>query len=76
MLKKDCPLKSKMFNVHVNLMVIYIELNREEQAKAAMAEALRLSPQWSLETWRQNVPFKNPAEIERFAAALRKAGLK
>ncbi len=76
MLKKALALNPNIVNAHFNLMVIYSELNREEEAKAAMAEALRLSPQWSLETWRQNVPFKNPAEIERFAAALRKAGLK
>lgn len=75
-LKQSLSRNPNIINAHFNLAVIYSESNREEEAEAEVAEALRLNPQWSLERWRRNVPFKNPAEIERFVVALRKAGLK
>jgi hypothetical protein len=40
-----------------------------------VAEILQLTPTWSLEILRQ-LPYKNPADLERLLAALRKAGLK
>jgi len=40
-----------------------------------MAEALRLNPAYSLEAMKQTLPYKDPADLERFLAALRKAGL-
>jgi tetratricopeptide (TPR) repeat protein len=62
--------------VHVNLAVIYSELGREEEARAEVAEVLRISPNFSLEVLRQRFPYKDPAVLERMIAALRKAGLK
>ena len=61
---------------HGNLAVIYSELDREEEARAEVAEVLRLSPNYSLEGLRQRLFYKDPAEAERYLAALRKAGLK
>ncbi len=61
---------------HWGLAVIYSELGREEEAKAEGAEILRIIPNFSLEVWKQRVFYKDPADIERYAAALRKAGLK
>ena len=52
------------------------ELGRLEEARAEVAEALRLIPNASLERMKQNLPFKDPAALEHFLAALRKAGLK
>ena len=40
-----------------------------------MAEVLRISPNWSLETLKQT-PHKDPADLERTLDALRKVGLK
>jgi hypothetical protein len=37
---------------------------------------LRIMPQFSVEGWKQMAPYKDSAVAERFAAALRKAGLK
>jgi adenylate cyclase len=54
------------------LAFIYSELGRETEAQAEVAEVLRLSPNFSVEGWRQRLPFKDPAETERFVAALRK----
>ena len=45
-------------------------------AKAAAAEVLRINPKFSLEVYKQRVPLKDLAMLERSLAALRKAGLK
>ncbi|MBI3801465.1 MAG: hypothetical protein HY268_31400 [Deltaproteobacteria bacterium] len=61
---------------HRVVTVIYGQfLGRLEEARAEVAEMLRLNPNWSLEVGRQNVPFKDPAVLERRLAALRKAGM-
>ena len=61
---------------HFGLAAVYSELGREEEARAEAAEVLRINPQFSLEALQQRLPYKDPAELERHLAALRKAGLK
>lgn len=61
---------------HRGLAAVYSELGREAKARAEAAEALRMNPQFSLEDFQQRLPYKDPAELERHLAALRKAGLK
>ena len=61
---------------HFNLAVIYSELGMEEKAQAVVADWQRLDPNVSVEGFRQFLPFKDPAVLERHLAALRKAGLK
>jgi adenylate cyclase len=63
------------FGAHMDLAVIYSELGREEEARAEVAEMLRVSPSYSLASV-QNRPFKNPVVVERFVESLRRAGLK
>jgi adenylate cyclase len=58
------------------LAASYVELKREEEARAEAAELDRLSPYISFEDWRQRLPYKNEAVLERLFDALRKAGLK
>ena len=60
---------------HRRLAVVYAELGREEEARAEVEEILRISPDASLDAVRRSMPFKDPEELERFIAALRKAGL-
>jgi len=61
---------------HLNLAGCYAELGRLEEARAEVAEVLRLNPNLSLEGLKQTVPFKDPADLERFLDGWRKAGLK
>lgn len=61
---------------HWGLAISYSELGREEEARAAGAEVRRLLPHFSIEKWKPTAPYTDPAVTERFAAALRKAGLK
>jgi adenylate cyclase len=63
-------------SAHALLVVDYTELGREGEARAEAAEILRISPQFSLDMWRQRSPQKNRALLERNLADLRKAGLK
>ena len=57
------------------MTAIYTELGREEEAKAEMAEVLRISPDHSLEEMAK-YPYKDPAYLERLRGHMRKAGLK
>ena len=61
---------------HLHLVVSYSELGRDAEAQAEVVELLRISPQFSLEGFRRVMPFKDPASLERYLTALRKAGLK
>jgi adenylate cyclase len=62
--------------VRFQLAGIYSELGRGEEARAEAAEVLRLNPKFSLETWKQRVPLKDPTVVEHWVDAARKAGLK
>jgi adenylate cyclase len=61
---------------HWNLTGVYSELGREAEARAEATEILRISPNFSVEVLRQMAPLKDPAVLERYISALRKAGLK
>jgi TolB-like protein/DNA-binding winged helix-turn-helix (wHTH) protein len=67
---------SNLWTAHQGLAISYSESGREEEANAEVAEMLRIIPQYTVEVWRRTATWKDPAIIERWAAALRKAGLK
>ncbi|HEV8718332.1 MAG TPA: adenylate/guanylate cyclase domain-containing protein [Candidatus Binatia bacterium] len=75
-LKRSLTLNPNFTPAHLNLAACYAELGRLEEARAEMAEVLRLNPNASLEVFRQNFPFKDPAVLERYLDELRKAGMK
>ena len=62
--------------VRLSLVEVYSELGQTAEARAEVAEVLRLNPNFSLEVARQRSAIKDPATLERYIAALRKAGLK
>jgi adenylate cyclase len=55
--------------------LIYQRLGREEDARAAMAEALKINPALSLEAVKMSRFYKNPAHLQRELDAYRKAGM-
>jgi adenylate cyclase len=75
-LKKAITLNPNFGPAHLHLAACYAELGRLEEAQAEMAEVRRVNPKASLEVFKQIAPYKNPADVERWAADLRKAGLK
>ena len=56
--------------------VAYSICGREEEARAAAAEVLRINPKFSLGSYAKTLPYKNKADIDLIIGALRKAGLK
>ena len=74
-LKGVFPRNPDFLPAHTYLAAIYSELGREAEARAEVAEVLRLSPHHSLEVLKQRLPYKDPALLDRYIAALRKAGL-
>jgi adenylate cyclase len=64
-----------ILGAHLNLAAVYSELGKEAEARAEAAEVLRITPRFSLEIHKQRMPIKDPAMLERYIAALRKAGL-
>jgi adenylate cyclase len=62
-------------NTHIMLTCSYSDAGRMEEARAEAAEVMRLSPNFSIEVWRQNQFWKDPKEMERHLNNLRKAGL-
>jgi adenylate cyclase len=65
-----------VLQAHLTLAAAYSQLGRKAEARAAAAEVLRLNPHFSLEVHRQREPLKDPAQLERHLATLRRAGLR
>jgi adenylate cyclase len=60
---------------YTTMAISYIRLGREEEARAAAAEILRINPKWSLERYAKITPFTQLL-AGRMVEDLRKAGLK
>jgi adenylate cyclase len=60
---------------YIHLAISYMRLGREEEARAAAAEILRINPKFSLERYAKMLPFTKPV-ADRIVDDLRKAGLK
>jgi adenylate cyclase len=63
-------------NLGAHIWLAYAELGREREARAAVAEVLRISPDFSLELFEQTSPVRDRVLQERRVANLGKAGLK
>jgi tetratricopeptide (TPR) repeat protein len=74
MFKKCLRRQSDFSQAYIGLAVAYHFLGREEEAKAAVKEALNLNPDISIEIYKKT-PYKNQAELERMVEVLRKVGL-
>ena len=57
------------------LAFTYMEVGREEDARAAVAEVLKRDPKFTIKRYKKALLYKDPAETERILDALRKAGL-
>jgi TolB-like protein/Tfp pilus assembly protein PilF len=60
---------------YIHMAISYIRLGREEEARAAAADLLRVNPKFSLERYAKILPFTKPV-AERIIEDLRKAGLR
>jgi len=60
---------------HRMLAVVYAEMDRMDEARVALAQVRRISPDISATLGTERFPYKNPASLRRFLDGLRKAGL-
>jgi hypothetical protein len=58
------------------LMVDYVELGQEDEARAQVATLQQFSPGSSLQSLKERLPFKDQTTADLFAADFQKAGLK
>ena len=75
-LRKCIALNPQFIYPYLVLTAIYIELERDEEAKHYAEQVLRIDPEFSIEGVWKSWPNKIQAEVERTNRAWRKAGLK
>ena len=61
---------------HAHLAIIYVLLDRQEEARAAAKKVLEIDPNFSVERVWKAWPLKNQADLKLCVDAMRKAGLK
>jgi adenylate cyclase len=61
---------------HMHLAAAYSALGREQDARRHAEEVLRINPEVSLKELAEMSPVKDKAEVDRYIADLRRAGLK
>jgi adenylate cyclase len=77
-LKKAIQRFPQNYLVYLNYSISTSLLGRTEEARASVNELLRVNPQFSIEQFRKfmsGLGIKDQAAVEKFAEALRKAGL-
>ena len=73
--ERSLRLNANIPGAHRNRAACLSELGRIEEARAALAEFLRLVPGATITSMRAQLPMKNPDDFERYAGALRRVGL-
>lgn len=76
--EKSIATRATYWQAWVDLAAAQSWLGRDAEAKAAIAEALKLRPGFTLLTWQKNKVSDDPAfkmQFERITEGLRKAGL-
>jgi adenylate cyclase len=75
-LKESLHHAPRAFLAHLELAACSAALGRQNEARAAVSEIVRLNPEFLIERYVESQPYKNPDHAKRFGELLRKAGLK
>ena len=73
--KKALHVNPNYLPAHAFLAACYSSLDRQAEAESAAKEVFRIHPKFTLASYAKTLPYKNKADIERYVAALKKAGL-
>ena len=74
-LKRSVARNPNFVPAHRYLAAIYGELGRKDEARAEVAEILRLHPRATVENLKRTAPWKDRKALQRFLDGLSKAGL-
>jgi len=74
--KKAIQIAPDNITAHLGLVATYSMMGQEKEARAEAAEVLRINPKFSVDYKEKTLPYKDQSITDRYAAALRKAGLK
>jgi adenylate cyclase len=74
--KKALQLAPDNIFAHLGLVITYIMMGREKEARAEAAEVLRINPKFSADTAAKRLIHKNQSVVDNSLNAWRKAGLK
>jgi len=74
--KKAIQVSPDHQGAHVGLVITYLWMGRENEARATAAEVLRINPKFSVDYVAKTSLYKDQSFTDRVVAALRKAGLK
>ena len=73
---KAKSLKSKHVSVNVRLVAVYVDLDRMDDAKAALDQVLRLNPRLTIRKFQQlGYSFQDPKRNDWYKDLLKRAGL-
>ena len=75
-LKRVLDRNPTYLNSRVNLIATYVRSGREEDARAEAAEVLRQTPNFSIERFLNDFPYKDQRILDGLKECWRKAGLK
>jgi TolB-like protein len=73
--KKALKVSPNYLTAHRFLAACYSSIGRDEEARAAANEVLRINPKFTIESYEKRLGYKNKSDIKREVTALRKAGL-
>jgi adenylate cyclase len=65
--------KHSFYRIHLELAMCYAALGREEEAKAAVQEVLKINPAFSAKKYEKTLPVNDLDIIKPYVQALRKA---
>jgi adenylate cyclase len=74
--RKALALSPNDMTTYLGLCTTYVEMGREDEARAAAAEVMRINPKFTVDYWAKTLPFKDRDYCKQYGENLRKAGLK
>jgi hypothetical protein len=74
--RKSFSINPNDYETHIELLILYTESGRKDEAVAEAEKILKISLNFSVKAYGERVSYNDPAQAERDMAALRKAGLK
>ena len=72
---KSLSLYPDQLSEYLTLAACYLHLDRQEEAKEAAENVLRLDPKFSLIYYESMEPYRNREVVDKYISTLRKAGL-